>query len=464
MNKRIRLTILLFCAVCFLAISPILVAYSMGYRFDFEKNKIVATGGIYVRTFPSAGQVTIDSKITEKPGLFNNSIFVQSLLPKEHTVYIKKDGYFDYLKTLPVQENQVTKLENVLLIKKNLKFSDFADKIDYFSVALNNQNVITATADKKNIVFKYFSANTTQQKTFSITQINSTEKISNIKWSEDSSKALIKTQTSNNNFYYIFDNSLQKPSAVRLSFLDKNSEQISFNPQSSNQLFFLKNNILYYSVPAQNSSINIAIKNVIAYKISNSNIVWLSEDGLLYKSNLSGKLIEKLSAKDILIDPNESYEIIIASGKTFIKEKDALFLFNPSLKLFENYNTPISDYKLLFSPDGKNLIYFNKNNIYISSFLEPENEKVSLYQSSGNITDCFWLNNDYLIFSSGEKIIISEIDYRGNINSVILPGTLTLNDNKIINVKNPKIFFDQLNEKLYVMTESTLILSEKLTP
>ena len=103
---------------CFLVIAPILVLYSEGDRFDFEYMRITETGGIYVRTFPVAGQIVIDSKISEKPGIFSNSIFVQSLLPSSHAVLIKKNGYYDYFKTLPVEESQVTKLENVLLIKK----------------------------------------------------------------------------------------------------------------------------------------------------------------------------------------------------------------------------------------------------------------------------------------------------------------------------------------------------------
>ena len=123
MNSKTRLIILLLCVVCFFTASPIIVAYSMGYRFDFERMKIVATGGIYVRTFPTADSITIDSKIAVKPGIFSNSIFVQSLLPKNHSVLVQKTGYYDYLKTLPTEENQVTKLENILLFKNRFWLS-----------------------------------------------------------------------------------------------------------------------------------------------------------------------------------------------------------------------------------------------------------------------------------------------------------------------------------------------------
>ena len=102
MNKRTRLIILLVCIACFLTGVSILVPYSMGYRFDFANMKITATGGIYVRTFPAAEKVIIDRKITEEPGLFSNSVFVQSLLPGLHAVLVQKNSYYDYSKTIPV--------------------------------------------------------------------------------------------------------------------------------------------------------------------------------------------------------------------------------------------------------------------------------------------------------------------------------------------------------------------------
>jgi hypothetical protein len=426
----------------------------MGYRLDFEKKKIVATGGIYVRTYPAADQIVIDSKISQKPGIFANSIFVQSLLPKDHTVSINKNGYYDYFKTLPVQENQVTKLENVTLIKKSLAYSGLADKIDYFSITPNNQNVLSSSANANTITFNYFAINNpSQPKTFSIVQ---TGKVSEIKWSDDSNKALIKIQNFANIFYYIFDGTAQKPTATRLPYLDKNSQQISFNPRDNQQMFYVENNTLY---SLKNSKAPIVINNIVAYKISDGNIIWLSSAGSLNKSDISGKLIEKLSAKNILINSQKNYEIIIASGKTFLKENAFLLLFDQDAKVFESFNGQEAD-KILASPDNKNLVYWNNNKIYLYSFLDKKYEEIF---SGSQITDCQWLNNDYIIFSAGDKIIISEIDYRGNINAVTLPATLNASSGKIIDIKSPQIFFDGQSGKLYILTGNALLSSEKIT-
>jgi len=100
----------------------------MGYRFDFEKLKVVATGGIYVRTQPALDKVTIDSKILLKPSLFSNWVFVPNLLPGDHNIVVEKIGYYSYIKTLPVQEKEVVKVENILFIKKDSKFEPLSAK------------------------------------------------------------------------------------------------------------------------------------------------------------------------------------------------------------------------------------------------------------------------------------------------------------------------------------------------
>ena len=111
------------------------------------------------------------------------------------------------------------------------------------------------------------------------------------------------------------------------------------------------------------------------------------------------------------------------------------------------------------SSDGKNIIYYNDNNIYISSIPETSvaQKNILLYESSEKINNCVWLNNNYIIFTAGlpgqgNKIIISEIDYRGNINTVTLPQTAD------------KIFFNQQEGKLYILTNDVLLVSEKIIP
>lgn len=380
MTKRTRLTILLICVACFFVVAPILVLYSMGYRFDFEKSEIKETGGIYVRTYPPADQIIVDSKIKKQPGLFSNSVFVQSLLPNYHTVLVEKADYYDYYKTIPVQEGQVTKIENILLIKKNIQF--------------------TAATD---------------------------------------------------------------------------ATKSPFNIQEK---FVIKNNNLYYSNTAENSTLTAVqkttpvIKKIVSFALQTNNIIWLGADGFLYKSDTADLTTDpaKITLTAIKINTAGSYKILTYNNDIFVIANGSLLFLDGKTSTLDSFYAPINDAKI--SPDGKNIIYYDNNSIYISPTSNDPLVKNVLYKSQDRISNCLWLNDSYIIFTSGpasssqggNKITISEIDYRGNINSVTLPQTITLSPDEKISLKNPQIFFNQQEGKLYILTGNTLLISEKIIP
>src|SRR3989344_6870961 len=131
MTLKTRLILLFSLVVLFLIITPYLVFYSLGYRIDFEHRKIVITGGIYVRVLPQPAEIIVDNKTADTTGIFSNSVFVQNLLPKEHIVLIKKEGYYDYQKSLLIKEKEVTKLENVILFSKTIPFEVLEDTTQF---------------------------------------------------------------------------------------------------------------------------------------------------------------------------------------------------------------------------------------------------------------------------------------------------------------------------------------------
>ena len=388
MTKRTRTIILLACVACFLIIAPVLVLYSMGYRFDFEKMKITETGGIYVVTYPVADKIIIDSKISEKPGMFSNSIFVQSLLPNDsHTVLAEKSGYYDYSKTIPVQEKEVTKLENILLFKKNIKFE---------------------------VIIKQ-SATPTHSVPTSKTQ----------------------------------------------------------SPFDIQEKYIIKNGNLYYSDTPENSALTAVqkstplLKKVVSFALQNNNIIWLGADGFLYKSD-SSKLLTaatKITLTAIKISKTGSYTIIADNNNIFVIANGALLILNTKTTELDTFYASAKDAAI--SPDGNNIVYFTDKELYISSIPDSLKNKTLLYKSAGKITACLWLNNYYVIIASANTITISETDYRDNINIVTLPQTAEFPGDPAmmaIEIKNPQIFFNRQEGKLYILTGTTLLASEKLTP
>ncbi len=321
MAKGARLIILTSCAILFFTVTPYIIGYSLGYRIDFEQKKIMATGGIYLRAWPSPADVYINSKLAGKTNVITNSVFTQNLLPKNHLVLIKKDGYFDYQKTLLVKKKEVTKLEHILLVKKDINFEALADK----------------------------------------------------------------TQS----------------------------------PFAKQERFSIKNNNLY-----DNSSGKavLLIKNIVVFDTDQNNIYWVSKDNLLYKSDFLGK------------------------------EKT---------KVFDSFYSPIKNIKI--SPNGQKILFNNDYEILFAYLNSPISEKIFLNRFSEKIGDCFWLNNDYVIFTLAGKIKISEIDNRNEINMAELPDSILING-KTTDIKNAKIYFDAQNKTLYIEASANGAVFKSIDP
>jgi len=349
MTKRTRLIILLICVACFFVGITIIIPYSLGYRFDFGKKEITKTGGIYVKAFPAPEEVIIDSIISQKPGLFSNEVFIQSLQSINHAVLVKKTGYYDYSKTIPVQEQQVTKLENILLFKTNIRLDVAGDK----------------------------------------------------------------TQS----------------------------------PFETKEKYTIKTGNLY-------DGLTVVIKNITAFALQNNNIIWLGTDGFLYNSSQAdlSATPTKLTETALKITKTGVYKIITDSKDIFVIDNKNLLMLNSKTNNLEVFDTPVNDAKI--SPDGKNIVYYDDKNIYLSPLPNTLAIKNTLYKSNEKINACLWLNNSYIVFSAGEKIIFSEIDYRGNINAVSLPQAY----------KNSQIYFNQQETKLYILTDKTLLVSERIIP
>ncbi|MFH1780535.1 MAG: hypothetical protein ABH841_00780 [Candidatus Nealsonbacteria bacterium] len=103
------------------------------------------------------------------------------------------------------------------------------------------------------------------------------------------------------------------------------------------------------------------------------------------------------------------------------------------------------------SSDGRKVIKANEHEIWI--FFPKEDKTIFLTRFSENVGKIFWLNDNYLIFNVGNKIKAAEIDDRDRLNVI-----------DITELKTPEIFWDSNSGKLYVLSEKTLYVSEKLLP
>lgn len=146
LSKKSRLVSGIILAIIFFILVPIILANSFGYHLDRIGDffTIVKTGGIYVASESSGVHVYVDGQYFKDSGLFVRNILIQDLKPNQnHHILTKKEGYYDWLKELPVYESIVTE-SRVLMLPTEIEKEEIYPFFDYAGVGTT-----TATSSGK---------------------------------------------------------------------------------------------------------------------------------------------------------------------------------------------------------------------------------------------------------------------------------------------------------------------------
>jgi len=98
----------LLLAVVFLFILIILIAYSRGYKINFENKSIGSTGILVASSYPTGAKIFVDGVLK---GATNTNI---SLPPGQYLVEIKKEGYSTWKKNILIKGEVVIKADALL--------------------------------------------------------------------------------------------------------------------------------------------------------------------------------------------------------------------------------------------------------------------------------------------------------------------------------------------------------------
>jgi len=122
MTKKFRRFIFLIFTIFFVVSSIIVILFAQGYRFDFNSLKIVKTGGIFIKTSADGAKIYINDKYVESTsGILNYSALISGLAPKNYNVFVYKENYYPWNKTVEVKNGMVTELNSIILFPLELK-------------------------------------------------------------------------------------------------------------------------------------------------------------------------------------------------------------------------------------------------------------------------------------------------------------------------------------------------------
>lgn len=134
-SRRIIYTIFI---LLFLAVTPIIILYTAGYRYNFQKHKIQKTGILILKSKPEKATIFLNNKLQKN----TTPARIVNLLPGDYSIKIEKDGYYPWEKTLPIESRLTTFAENILLFKKSLPTKIIDSEVDSFILSPDKQKII----------------------------------------------------------------------------------------------------------------------------------------------------------------------------------------------------------------------------------------------------------------------------------------------------------------------------------
>jgi len=244
------------------------------------------------------------------------------------------------------------------------------------------------------------------------------------------------------------------PENVDFQTLTERTEDFWFSPDEKKIVLFEENSILEEETETWSLKLYDLDKKLKSHLIDEKDISKVQADLI----NLTFSDNSILFLEIGMAEQTKYFSLEVDKAPSILKE-----LEEPILPLEDEiYEEKIPENALGFkiSPDEKKVVYFTDYEIWIL-YLEEQThqprkeagEKTFLVRLSEKIGDAFWMNSDYLVFNTGDKIKITEVDERDGLNII-----------DIKEIKNPQMFWCENEKILYILSENVLLRSSALLP
>jgi len=146
-NKTKRKILLTVFIICFFITSPLIIAHTTGYRYDWREGLIKETGAISIEVLPKNADVYINNqKIKDRMPLR-----LSNITPNKYNLRITAENYYDWYKEIEVKNKQTVYIKEIELIRKNKpELIDSNETIKVLSLSPNGQYIIYQTQNKNN--------------------------------------------------------------------------------------------------------------------------------------------------------------------------------------------------------------------------------------------------------------------------------------------------------------------------
>ncbi|OGH68930.1 MAG: hypothetical protein A2754_01330 [Candidatus Magasanikbacteria bacterium RIFCSPHIGHO2_01_FULL_47_8] len=467
MKKTTRTFLFSAFFISFLLATPVIIAYSRGYRVDWGNKIILNTGALMVEPRPAPVELFVDGQYHKRSSFLFQNIYVDNLIAKTYLVEAKRDGYFTWSKMLQVAPHLVTEAKNVVLFPSNSTSTLISSGVEFVSTSPGERYAVLAylstssTQDRSPVVEAalYDFESGTQRVIFRGDETLIGYTVQSIEWNNSSTRIFFHFQNANNLNRWIavdirdpqlqtidisaeiaansafrqYENEIFKPAIDSVSWQPNNQSSVLFvvrdliSPKDR-QLHILAS----YNLESKILSEPIAY-DVSDYEAFGDNAMYISSKlHTLNRVNINARAIDQLTFNPIFGAENIGStqfvtDRILLAGEE--GDKQAM-IYNSQTQSFDIIANKIT--KAVVSSDSKKILLQGKNtisvywleNVHIQPFRDAGDIEEIIKLPESEVIDSVWFtkDNEHIIFSANSSINVTELDGRDKRNTHTLYG------------------------------------------
>lgn len=252
--------------MAFFLISPTVILYSAGYRYDFRNGLLRETGSLSVDVFPKNGTVYLDGLKLDG----NMPVRLNNITPHKYSLKISAPGYYDWEKQIEVNKNQTTYIKEFYLLKKEKPVLLSKDKAENLSISQSNRYVAYSVKDKNQTRIMIFN---TKTNTTSLATILDDTKPVKIMWSSNNDYFAVTPDTPTFKTIYVV-NALTSKSRALTSPSGQQISKFIWGKNNEPELYFGDHNMIWSYLPR--------LQQTAFITTSTPYLDWYIDDGTLW--------------------------------------------------------------------------------------------------------------------------------------------------------------------------------------
>ena len=439
MTKKIKRWLIIVITISFIFTSIILVAYSRGYRWQWDTTSFVQTGGIFIKDNQDQVKISVNG-LEQKSRIrlvLSKGTLIENLIPQTYEILIEKENYHNWYKQLQILPGLITEAKFILLFptQPDKKKIDVVWGNEIYN--FNNHSIFYLTNQKSNnlnLKIKQFEGSETEIIPLP-NQFKTSNKIKILGASRNNDYIVFKQEEPTLN-WFLFN--LKNQKLVSLSKQTKGKIEYFEFDKTNNNLYLLSNdNLFIYSV--EKGILELFLnKNIAGFT--------LEPDGIFYINNASSSLekINPAGQNQTVITfignlaTDTPYQIKKLNGDKFlINSTDKQLILVDVTKPQESNSTVIDNNveQFSFDKENKKIAYLKNDNnnyqlwiYYLKIFDEQPYKKTGskelIITEKQKINKISWFefngNSQHLLYLNDDQIKITELDGRDRRNTAVL--------------------------------------------